>query len=125
MAWAGYRLWRSQGGTSMSSKAQGGHVGHETNGGEKRRVMITQLLKSPVFNHAGEQVGRVVDFIAKLADSRYPPLPGGKVDIGGNEVFVGRQFIEKLEPGAARLNTNSVDMTPFQRRAGEVLLASD
>jgi hypothetical protein len=109
----------------MSSKAQDGNVAHDTHGREKRRVMVTQLLKSPVFNSGGEQIGRIEDFIAKLAEGGYPPITGLKVSLGGHEIFVGRQFIEKLQPGAVRLNTNTLDMTPFQRRPGEVLLAAD
>ena len=70
---------------------------------------------------AGEQVGRVEDFIAKLTDGGYPPITGLKVGVGGHDVFVGRKLIEKLEPGSVRLNTNTIDMTAFQRRPGEVL----
>src|SRR6266567_9123759 len=82
---------------------------------EKRRVTVTQLLRSPVLNSAGEQVGRVEDLIAKLTDGGYPPITGLKVGVGGHDVFVGRKLIEKLEPGAVRLNTNTIDMTAFQR----------
>ena len=92
---------------------------------EKRRVTVTQLLRSPVLNAAGEQVGRVEDFIAKLTGGGYPPITGLKVSVGGQDVFVGRGIVEKLEPGAVRLNTNAIDMTAFQRRPGEVLLAAD
>ncbi|HET7465891.1 MAG TPA: CBS domain-containing protein, partial [Candidatus Dormibacteraeota bacterium] len=92
---------------------------------EKRRVTVTQLLRSPVLNAAGEQVGRVEDFIAKLTNGGYPPITGLKVGVGGQDVFVGRGIVEKLEPGAVRLNTNAIDMTAFQRRPGEVLLSAD
>ena len=92
---------------------------------EKRRVTVTQLLRSPVLDATGDQVGRVEDFIAKLTDGGYPPITGLKVGVGGHDVFVGRKVIEKLEPGAVRLNTNTIDMTAFQRRPGEVLLAAD
>src|SRR6266481_6911463 len=92
---------------------------------EKRRVTVTQLLRSPVLDAAGEQVGRVEDFIAKLTDGGYPPITGLKVGVGGHDVFVGRRLIEKLEPGSVRLNTNTIDMTAFQRRPGEVLLSAD
>src|SRR5437588_12767889 len=92
---------------------------------EKRRVTVTQLLKSPVLNAAGEQVGRVEDLIAKLTDGGYPPITGLKVGVGGHDVFVGSKLIEKLEPGAVRLSTNTIDMTVFQRRPGEVVLAAD
>jgi CBS domain-containing protein len=102
----------------MSEKAGGG-------GGEKRRVTLTQLLKSPVLNPVGEQVGKAADFIAKLTDGGYPPITGIKVNVGGQDVFVGRDAIVKLQPGAVRLSTSTIDMTPFQRRPGEVLLAQD
>src|SRR5256885_16874371 len=72
---------------------------------EKRRVTVTQLLRSPVLDATGDQVGRVEDFIAKLTDGGYPPITGLKVGVGGHDVFVGRKLIEKLEPGAVRLST--------------------
>ena len=92
---------------------------------EKRRVMVTQLQRSPVLNAAGEQVGKVGDFIARFSDTGYPPITGLKVNVGGKEIFVGMKFVEKLEPIAVKLNTNELDMTDFQRRRGEVLLAQD
>src|SRR4051812_32332749 len=85
-------------------------------GREKRRVTVTQLLRSPVLNPAGEQVGRVEDFIAKLVDGGYPPITGLKVRVGGTDVFVGREFVDKLEPGAVRLTTGELNMAQFQRR---------
>src|SRR2546430_11854334 len=92
---------------------------------EKRRVTVTQLLRSPVLDATGDQVGRVEDFIAKLTDGGYPPITGLKVGVGGHDVFVGRKVIEKLEPGAVRLNTNTIDMTAFQRRPGAGPLSAD
>jgi CBS domain-containing protein len=97
-----------------------------TSGGvEKRRVTLTQLLRSPVLNPAGDQVGRVEDFIAKLTDGGYPPITGLKVNVGGQDVFVGREFIDKLQPGAVTLKTSTLNMSAFQRRPAEVLLAQD
>src|ERR1700682_5572639 len=92
---------------------------------EKRRVMVTQLLRSPVLNPAGSEVGRVESFIVKLAEGGYPPVTGLKVRVGAQGVFVGKDLIAKLEPGAVRLNTHTIQTQPFQRRAGEVLLAAD
>lgn len=102
----------------MSEKTRGGQR-------EKRRVTVTQLLKSPVLNASGLQIGRVEDFIAKLADGGYPPITGLKVGVGGHDIFVAIKLVEKLEPGAVRLTTDTLDMTEFQRRPGEVLLAAD
>jgi len=109
----------------MEDKRTDGQAEQHGHGREKRRVTVTQLLRSPVMNAAGEQIGRVEDFIAKLTDGGYPPITGLKVGLGGHDIFVGRRLIQRLEPGAVQLNTNSIDMTDFQRRPGEVLLAAD
>ncbi len=87
--------------------------------------MLTQLLRSPVLNPAGTEVGRVEDFIVKLADGAYPPVKGLKVRVGAQDMFVGKDLIERLEPGGVRLNTHTLRTEAFQRRPGEVLLAAD
>jgi len=87
--------------------------------------MVTQLLHSPVLNPAGAEVGRLEDLIVKLAEGGYPPVTGLKVRVGAQDVFVGKDLVEKLEPGAVRLNTHTLQTLPFQRRPGEVLLAAD
>ncbi|MFI5282938.1 MAG: magnesium transporter MgtE N-terminal domain-containing protein [Candidatus Dormibacterales bacterium] len=87
--------------------------------------MITQLLKSPVFDPAGAEVGRLEDFIVKLTDGVYPPVTGLKVRVGDQEVFVGKDQVARLEPGGLHLNTSNLRTEPFQRRPGEVLLAAD
>src|ERR1700682_2231556 len=109
----------------MSEKQQDGHVNQGHRPQDKRRVMVTQLLRSSVLNPAGAEVGKVEDFIVKLAEGGYPPVTGLKVRVGAQDVFVGKDLIAKLEPGAVRLNTHTLQTQPFQRRAGEVLLAAD
>src|SRR4030081_3151120 len=109
----------------MTDTPQDGHVDETGRHREKRRLMVTQLLRRPVLNPAGAEVGRVEDFIVKLAEGGYPPVTGLKVRVGAQDVFVGKDLIEKLEPGAVRLNTHTLQTQPFQRRPGEVLLAAD
>ena len=104
---------------------QDGHLDHAGRTRDKRRVMVTQLLHSPVLNPAGAEVGRLEDLIVKLAEGGYPPVTGLKVRVGAQDVFVGKDLVEKLEPGAVRLNTHTLQTQPFQRRPGEVLLAAD
>ncbi len=104
-----------------SGRATGGAA----TGREKRRLMVTQLLRSPVLNPAGDELGRLADLIVKLDGGGYPPVTGVKVRMGGRDVFVSGKNIEKLAPGEVRLNTKTLDTGAFQRRPGEVLLAAD
>jgi CBS domain-containing protein len=89
--------------------------------------MVTQILKSPVHNPAGDEVGRVEDLIVKLGEGggAYPPVTGLKVRIGGNDVYVSLSNIEKLTPGEVRLSSPTLNTGAFQRRPGEVLLSAD
>jgi flagellar motility protein MotE (MotC chaperone) len=94
---------------------------------DKRRLMLTQILKSPVLNPAGDELGRVEDLIVKLGEGggAYPPVSGIKVRIGGSDVYVGISNIDKLAPGKVRLSSPTLHTGAFQRRPGEVLLAAD
>ena len=93
---------------------------------EKRRVMITQLLRSPVLNPDGAEVGRLQDLVVRLGDEgAHPPVTGLKVRIGTQDVFIGHDLVARLEAGSVRLNSHALQTQAFQRRPGEVLLASD
>ena len=109
----------------MSDGRPDASMDHPRHHHEKRRLMLTQLLRSPVLNPAGTEVGRVEDFIVKLADGAYPPVKGLKVRVGAQDVFVGKDVLDRLEPGGVRLNTHTIRTEAFQRRPGEVLLAAD
>src|SRR5258708_17673777 len=111
----------------MSERREDGsvEVEHAKRHPDKRRLMLTQILHSPVLNPAGTEVGRVVDFIVKLSEGTYPPVSGLKVRVGAQDVFIGKDLIDRLEPGGVRLNTHTIHTQRLQRRRGEVLLAAD
>src|SRR6266852_3250119 len=109
----------------MSDTGQDGSMDQPKPHRDKRRLMLTQILHAPVLNPAGTEVGRVEDFIVKLSDGTYPPVTGLKVRVGAQDVFIGKDVIDRLEPGGVRLNTHTIRTEAFQRRPGEVLLAAD
>src|SRR6266849_3641811 len=109
----------------MSDTGQDGSMDQPKHHRDKRRLMLTQILHAPVLNPAGTEVGRVEDFIVKLSDGTYPPVTGLKVRVGAQDVFIGKDVIDRLEPGGVRLNTHTIRTEAFQRRPGEVLLAAD
>src|SRR5437762_4683655 len=109
----------------MSDQRQDGSMDQPRRQRDKRRLMITQLLHSPVLNPAGTEVGRVEDFIVRLGEGTYPPVTGLKVRVGAQDVFIGKSILDRLEPGGVRLNTHTIRTEAFQRRPGEVLLAQD
>src|SRR5258708_28618712 len=72
---------------------------------EKRRLMVTQVLRSPVLNPAGVELGRLEDLVVKLDGGGYPPVKGIKVRMGWREVFVTTKHLEKPAPRDGRLHT--------------------
>src|SRR2546430_12405028 len=87
--------------------------------------MTTQLWRALVHTGAGTGAGGVGSFIASLGGVTSPPVKGLKVRVGAQDVFIGRDLIDSLEPGGVRLNTHTIRTEAFQRRPGEVLLAAD
>src|SRR3989440_13082920 len=87
--------------------------------------MTPQLLRSPLPTRAGPGGGGLEDFIVKRGGGRCPPVKGLKVRVGAQDVFIGKDLIDSLEPGGVRLNTHTIRTEAFQRRPGEVLLAAD
>jgi CBS domain-containing protein len=64
--------------------------------------------------------------IARLDQGyRLPLVTGLKARIGGRELFVPADRIERLEPAAARTSTTKLNLARFERRPGEVLLRED
>ena len=89
-------------------------------------VHVSAVAGSPLLDSAGERLGRVEDVVAELdAGEGLPPVIGLKARIGGREMFVPIDRIERLEPAAARTNTTKLNLAQFERRPGEVLLRSD
>ncbi|WP_370086459.1 magnesium transporter MgtE N-terminal domain-containing protein [Streptacidiphilus sp. MAP12-16] len=89
-------------------------------------VSVAGLVGGPVTNQAGEDVGRVVDIVARLygADP-YPPLTGLVVRVGRRRAFLLADTIEQVAAGQVRLRTARMDLREYERRPGEVLLARD
>ena len=88
-------------------------------------VHLSSLAGSPLLDSAGERLGRVEDVVARLdLGGRRPPVIGLKARIGGRELFVPIDRVERLEPAAARTSTK-LNLAQFERRPGEVLLRSD
>lgn len=93
---------------------------------ENRRLLITQLLRSPVVNPDGAEVGRLQDLVVRLGEEgAHPPVTGLKVRVGAQDVFIGKDDVARLQPGSVRLSSHALQTQAFQRRPGEVLLATD
>ncbi len=85
---------------------------------------LTSIVDRPVEGKTGEPIGRIEDVIVRMGDDRYPPISGLVVRDGRRRFSVSAHLLQKLN-GSARLSSSTVDLQPFTRRAGEVLLRRD
>ncbi|KOU53561.1 magnesium transporter MgtE N-terminal domain-containing protein [Streptomyces sp. WM6378] len=89
-------------------------------------VSVAGLVGGPVINQAGDDVGRVVDVVARLYGSDpYPPVTGLVVRVGRRRAFLQVDAVEQVNAGRVRLRTARMDLREYERRPGEVLLARD
>jgi len=89
-------------------------------------VHVSSVAGSPLLDSAGERLGRVEDVVASLAGSdELPKVVGLKARIGGRELFVPIDRVEKLGPDNVQTSTTKLNLAQFDRRPGEVLLRAD
>jgi CBS domain-containing protein len=95
------------------------------NGTGRALLLLSQLVHATVVNPGGGRIGRVEDVIVRLYGGGYPRVSGLKVRVGGRDLFVPEQMVTHAEAGRVQLNSQTLDVGPFERRAGEVLLRED
>jgi CBS domain-containing protein len=90
-------------------------------------VSLAGLITRPVLNQAGDEVGRVVDLVAKVHGSRetYPLVTGIVIRVGRRRAFLDSSAIDRMHRRSVTLRTARFDLREFARREGEVLLARD
>ena len=89
-------------------------------------VSLAGLIGRPVLNQAGDEVGRVVDLVAKVhGGETYPLVTGTVVRVGRRRAFLDASNIDRVYRRSVTLRTARLDLREFQRRDGEVLLARD
>jgi CBS domain-containing protein len=88
-------------------------------------ISLCSMLKHAVVDAKDKPFGRLEDAITRLRDDQYPLLTGLVIRAGGSRVFVPASDVISIDADRIRLRTARVDMRPFERRDGEVLLKQD
>src|ERR1044071_6659697 len=88
-------------------------------------LYLSQILGRPIRDLEGERVASVKDVIVRLGADDHPPVTGLVARFGRREFFLSRWRVTDLNERGARLNSDKLNLRPFVRRDGEVLLARD
>ncbi len=89
-------------------------------------VSLAGLLGRPVRNQQGQEIGRLVDVVARWSDGQmYPPVSGLVIRVGRRDAFVPASAIDRIGHAEVLLRSSRLDLRDVERRDNEVLLAKD
>src|ERR687897_52560 len=88
-------------------------------------LYLSQVLGRPIRDLEGDRVASVKDVIVRLGGDDHPPVTGLVARYRRRDFFLSRWRISALNEHGVRLNSDILDLRPFVRREGEVLLARD
>lgn len=88
-------------------------------------LYLSQMLSRPVFDARNEKIASIKDVLVKYGSEEYPPVIGIVARFGRRNFFIPRRNISELGLHGATMSSAKLDLTPFERREGEVLLGKD
>ena len=88
-------------------------------------LYLSQIIGRPIIDSGGEKIAAVRDVIVRYGTDEYPPVIGLLARYRRRLFFIPRRNIAQLSEGGAKMNRGVVDLTPFTRREGEILLGKD
>ncbi len=88
-------------------------------------LYLSQIIGRPIFDAGGENIATIKDIIVRYGEEDYPPIVGIVARFRRRNFFIPRTKIDSLEAVGAKMNSGVLDLNPFLRREGEVLLAKD
>src|SRR5881394_1505912 len=88
-------------------------------------LYLSQVLGRPILDLDGERVATLKDVIVRLGEGDHPPVTGFVARYRRRDFFLPRWRISDFGEQGVRLSSDILDLRPFTRRDGEVLLAQD
>ncbi|MGH9171446.1 MAG: magnesium transporter MgtE N-terminal domain-containing protein [Acidimicrobiales bacterium] len=89
-------------------------------------VSLAGIINKPVRHQGGEEIGRLVDVVARFSgDQAYPPITGLVVRVGRRNAFLDASLVAHLGHDEIELRSARLDLRDFVRRDGELLLGRD
>lgn len=88
-------------------------------------LLLSQILGRPVRDAGGEVIATLADLVGRWRAGRPLAVVGLVARVGRRLFFLSWPQVAELEGEGARLSSYQVNFQPFERRAGEILLAGD
>jgi len=92
----------------------------------RHTIFVSQVVGQPIRDESGDRIATIQDLIVRLGgNGSYPPVTGLVARISRRAFFVPFTQVRSLADSGAELGTYDVNLKPFDRLNGEILLARD
>ncbi|MBX3244195.1 MAG: magnesium transporter [Acidobacteria bacterium] len=88
-------------------------------------LYLSQILGRPINDARGERIAVINDVLVRYGSEDYPPVIGVVARFRRRNFFIPGRNIGTFGEHGVKMNSAKLDLTPFERREGEVLLAKD
>jgi CBS domain-containing protein len=88
-------------------------------------LYVSQILNRPLFDARDEKIAVINDVLVRYGDDEYPPVIGLVARYRRRNFFMPSRDFTDLGAHGAKMTSTILDLTPFIRREGEVLLGKD
>lgn len=88
-------------------------------------LSVAALCGAPVLNPEGQDIGRVVDLVARWHGETYPPVVGLVVRIGRRQAYLPSEQAAEITTRQVRLHTAAVALVDFRTESDEIRLARE
>jgi CBS domain-containing protein len=86
---------------------------------------LSLVVGGALRDSSGGRIGKVDDLLVRLGDDDYPPVSAVVAHVASRQVFVPAERIADIQAGRVIMSGLRLDLQPFRRREGEVLLKHD
>ncbi len=83
------------------------------------------MLGRPIYDARNEKIASIRDVLVRYGSEDYPPVIGVVARFQRRNFFIPQRNIAALGENGVQMSSAKLDLTPFERREGEVLLAKD
>jgi Mg/Co/Ni transporter MgtE len=88
-------------------------------------IYLSQILGKPILGKTGEPVAAIKDVVVLYGKEDYAPVIGLVAKYRRRLFFTSCENLKAIDQAGANLKSDVLDLTPFSRREGEILLAKD
>ncbi|MGB7069449.1 MAG: CBS domain-containing protein [Pyrinomonadaceae bacterium] len=88
-------------------------------------LYVSQIIGRPIMDSRNEKIASISDVIVRYGSDDYPPVIGLVARYRRRNFFMPRRDISELGLQGAKMRSTVLDLRPFTRRDGEVLLSKD